>query len=111
MKNQELTDYRNQFNKVMVEADSFFKEFGQLDDKVYQDGAISKKNKELMGFAISVATRCNECILYHINGCINSGVSKEELVEAIKIGVIAGGSIAYPNVRFAFEMLKELDII
>lgn len=111
MKNQELTNYRNQLNKLMVETDSFFKEFGLLDDKVYQDGAISKKNKELMGLAISITTRCNECILYHINGCIEAKAAKGEIIEAIKIGIIAGGSITYPNARFAFEMLKELKIV
>lgn len=111
MQNQELTNQRNKFNRLMIETDSFFKEFGSLDDKVYQDGAISKKNKELMGLAISIATRCNECILYHINGCLDSKANKEEIVEAIKIGAIAGGSITYPNVRFAFEMLKELKVV
>ncbi len=111
MKNQELTNHRNELNKVMTETDSFFKEFGLLDDKVYKDGAISKKNKELMGLAISVTTRCNECILYHLNGCIEADAVKDEIIEAIKIGVIAGGSITYPNVRFAFEMLKELSAL
>jgi AhpD family alkylhydroperoxidase len=111
MKNQELTSHRNKLNKLMTATDSFFKEFGLLDDKVYHDGAISKKNKELMGLAISVVTRCNECILYHINGCLDLETSKEEIIEAIKIGVIAGGSITYPNARFAFEMLKELKVV
>ena len=111
MERRELTKYRNEYNKIMSETDSFFKEFGLLDDKAYQDGAISKKNKELMGLAISVTTRCNECILYHINGCIDSKAAKEEIIDAIKIGVIAGGSITYPNARFAFEMLKELKLI
>ncbi|MGO0916183.1 carboxymuconolactone decarboxylase family protein, partial [Clostridioides difficile] len=42
------------------------------------EGAISKKNKELMGLAISILSRCDECICYHIEGCINSGASKDE---------------------------------
>ena len=64
-----------------------------------------------MGLAISVVSRCNECILYHLTNCKNSGASKAEIVEAIKIGVIGGGSITYPNARFAFEMLEELQIL
>lgn len=43
-----------------------------------------------MGLAISVATRCNECICYHIEGCLNAEASRKEIVEAIKIGVIGG---------------------
>lgn len=111
MKNTDMTQYRHEFNKLMVENDSFFQEFGALDDKVYTDGAISKRHKELMGLAISVVSRCNECILYHISGCKDAGANRDEIIEAIKIGVIGGGSITYPNARFAFEMLNELGIL
>lgn len=111
MKSADMADYRQVHNKLMVESDAFFKEFGALDDKVYAGGAIDKKHKELMGLAISVVSRCNECILYHLTGCKNGGASKDEIIEAIKIGVIGGGSITYPNARFAFEMMKELGIL
>lgn len=60
---EQLKKQRQTYNKKLIEADSFFKEFSTLDEKAYAEGAISKKNKELMGLAISVATRCNECIL------------------------------------------------
>ena len=111
MKNTDMTNHRQEYNKFMTDTDSFFKEFGRLDDRVYAEGAIDKKHKELMGLAISVVSRCNECILYHINGCKNAGAGKEEMIEAIKIGVIGGGSITYPNARFAFEMMKELGVL
>lgn len=61
-----------------------------------------------MGLAISVTTRCNECILYHLDGSLKQGASRSELLEAIKIGVMAEGSISYPNARFAFEMMDEI---
>ena len=62
-----------------------------MDTAIYSDVAISKKNKELMGIAISVTTHCDECISYHIGGCIDKKATKEEVLEAIKIGVIVGG--------------------
>ena len=111
MKSTDLANYRQKYNKLMVESDIFFSEFGALDDKVYSAGAISKKHKELMGLAISVVSRCNECILYHISECKKAGANKAEIIEAIKIGVIGGGSITYPNARFAFEMLAELEML
>ncbi len=108
---EDMNERRKTLNAIMSDTDSFFKKFGGLDDEVYADGAISKKNKELMGLAISVVTRCDECILYHINGCVNAGASKDEIIEAIKIGVIGGGYITYPNARFAFSILLEQKII
>jgi len=107
MRLDEMREYRNGYNLKMKDSDPFFKEFGSLDDSVYSEGHISKKNKELMGLAISVTTRCDECILYHMDQCLNEKASKEEIIEAIKIGVMAGGSITFPNARFAFQVLEE----
>lgn len=105
---EEMKEYWKEYNLKLNEADDFFKEFGALDDKVYSDGIIDKKHKELMGLAISVVSRCNECICYHIEGCLKAGANDLEIIEAIKIGVIGGGSIIYPNARFAIKTLEEL---
>lgn len=59
---------RADLNEKMAESDGFFAELGALDDGVYAAGAIDKKHKELMGLAISIATRCDECVLYHLDG-------------------------------------------
>jgi len=107
----ELNRKRSNLNKLMKKHDNFFGTFGNLDDKVYAGGTIPKKYKELTGLSISVFSRCNECIAYHIQGCLQEKVSKEELIEAIKIGVIGGGSITYPSARYAFSLLMELKII
>lgn len=92
-------------NERMMEADAFFREFGALDDEVYSEGAIGRKHKELMGLAISIVTRCDECVLYHPDGCRREGAGQKEILEAIKIGVVAGGSITFPDARFAFAAL------
>lgn len=102
---------RRTLNKLMSDSDDFFKQFGGLDDMVYSDGAIPKKYKELTGLSISVLTRCQECILYHIQGCIAENASNQEIIEAIKIGVVGGGSITYPSARLAFKALKDLQVI
>ena len=102
---------RAQLNQLMADNDAFFQQFGQLDDDVYAAGAIPKKYKELTGLSISVLSRCEECILYHLQGAIKAGANKAELIEAIKMGVIGGGSITYPSARYAFKLLQELGII
>ena len=104
---EDLRARRGRLNERMGEADAFFREFGALDGEVYAEGAISRKHKELMGLGISVATRCEECVLYHLDGCREQGASREEIVEAIKVGVMAGGSITFPAARFAFAALEE----
>jgi AhpD family alkylhydroperoxidase len=80
---------RAPLNERMMEADAFFREFGALDDGVYAEGEIGSKHNELMGLAISVTTRRDECVLYHFDGCREHGASRKEIVEAIKAGVVA----------------------
>ena len=102
---------RNKLNEKMAENDIFFQQFGEFDDSVYADGAIPKKYKELTGLSISVLSRCEECILYHLKGCLQANANRQEIIEAIKIGVIGGGSITYPSARFAFNAMIDLKII
>ena len=111
MEIEKLNGERRKLNQLMSSNDDFFKVFGELDDMVYSDGAIPKKYKELTGLSISVLSRCEECILYHIQGCIKEDANKQEIIEAIKIGVIGGGSITYPSARFAFRALKTLNVV
>lgn len=102
---------RQELNEIMIKTDEFFQQFGGLDDAVYADGAIPKKYKELTGLSISVLSKCKECILYHLQGCLEQDCTKEEIVEAIKMGVIGGGSVTYPWARYAFEAMKELGVV
>ena len=109
---EEQQAQRKELNDLMESEDDFYIQFNRLlDEHTSTEGAISQKNKELIGLAISICTRCNECISYHIGGCKNSGATKAEMLEAIKIGVAAGGSITYPNVRFAFSALREIGLL
>lgn len=113
MKNETIVEfnrYRNTQNEVMCGSDDFFKFFGELDENVYAGGAIPKKYKELTGLTVSVLSRCDECIAYHLQNCLAEKCSKQELVEAIKIGIIGGGSITYPSARFAFKLMKKLHV-
>ncbi len=107
----EANEERKRLNGLMGANDDFFAKFGALDDDAYGDGAIPRKYKELTGLSISVFCKCNECILYHIQGCVAAGADKGEIIEAIKIGVIGAGSVTYPNARYAFQIMEQLKIL
>ncbi len=101
---------RESGNKKIMEQDFLpYKRFMALDTKTYEEGAISAKNKELMGLVGSMVLRCNDCILYHIDKSKKAGASKEEINEACNIALVIGGSIVIPHLRFALEALDELE--
>lgn len=45
---------------------------------------------------------------YHLETSMNAEATFDEIMEAIKIGVIGGGSITYPNARFALKIIEKL---
>ncbi len=101
--------YRTDMNdKILNSGFRDFNKFFALDNKAYLDGAIPVLYKELMGLVGSMVLRCNDCIFYHLDRCVQEGASREQLHEAMNIALIIGGSIVIPHLRYAFEMLDEL---
>jgi len=93
---------------VMHYADLTVKRFYGLDSQAYRDGALSRKTKELLGLVASLVLRCDDCVKYHIVQCEGQGASAAELVEALAVGLVVGGSITIPHLRRAVEAWDEL---
>ncbi len=106
----ETRRYRLDMNEKILS--SGFKEFARffaLDANAYQGGALSAKHKELMGLVASMVLRCNDCIFYHLDRCTAEGATRQEIVEAMHIALVVGGSIVIPHLRYAFDVLDELE--
>jgi AhpD family alkylhydroperoxidase len=93
---------------VMKYAGLNLKRFYNLDARVYEEGALPAKTKELLGLTASLVLRCDDCVRYHLGTCREAGVTDAELEEALAIGVIVGGSITIPHLRRAFRAWEEL---
>ncbi len=85
------------------------KRFSALDHQAYEPGALSTKTKELLGLVASMVLRCDDCIIYHLVRCGEEGWTREELIDALNVALIVGGSIAIPHVRRAFARMREIE--
>ncbi|MDT2380921.1 carboxymuconolactone decarboxylase family protein [Enterococcus avium] len=99
---------RKVYNKRLGEEDDFFKKFSALDNETYQANVLDKRQKELIGLTISIMSRCKECILYHLEECQKADVTRDEVMEVVKMTVIGGGSVLYPFARKVLKLLDEL---
>ncbi|MBX6340825.1 MAG: carboxymuconolactone decarboxylase family protein [Thermomicrobiaceae bacterium] len=98
--------YRERMNARIFEIDHLgIKRFFSLDSAAYRDGALDGKTKELLGLVASTVLRCNDCIDYHIDQCIQAGWTDEELYDALNVALIVGGSIVIPHLRHAVESI------
>jgi AhpD family alkylhydroperoxidase len=105
---EEFRKYREKMNhKILDQGNLRIKRFFNLDSQAYEDGALPKKTKELLGLVSSMVLRCDDCITYHIIQCADVGVTDAEFFEAFNIGLVVGGSIVIPHLRRAVETLEE----
>lgn len=82
--------------------------FFRLDSAAYEDGPLPGRTKELLGLVASLVLRCDDCVTYHLDQCAAAGWSDEEIVDALNVGLIVGGSIVIPHLRRAIDTLDAL---
>ena len=58
----------------------------------WADGEIPAKYKQLAGVTVSVVIRCEPCLAHHINMAVRAKARRGEIVEAMRLGLVAGGS-------------------
>lgn len=101
-------DRQRQNDRILGAGHLGIKRFFALDSAAYRDGALPGRSKELLGLTASMVLRCNECIDYHLDRCVAEGWSDDEILDALNVALIVGGSIVIPHLRHAMDMLDAL---
>jgi AhpD family alkylhydroperoxidase len=106
---KEFNDYRLRMNEVILSKNNLvMKRLWNLDTNAYDNGALDKKTKEMLGLVASMVLRCDDCIKYHIGKCHELGISTEQLYEIFAVANIVGGTIVVPHTRRAAEYWEAL---
>lgn len=107
---EEFREHREIMNQKIFDLDHLgIKRFFNLDTNTYRDAALDGKVKELLGLVASTVLRCNDCIDYHLEQCADAGWNKNEIVDALNVSLVVGGSIVIPHLRHAVETLEILE--
>ena len=71
--------------------------FQTFSKKVFANGALSTKTKQLIAIAVAHVTQCPYCIRGHTKAAMREGATREELMEAIWVAaeMRAGGAYAH----------------
>jgi AhpD family alkylhydroperoxidase len=101
-----------QIIKLRKSAHSFYSKnsrvynsFLDMEKTTYTDGALRKKDKELIATGISVAINCESCMEWHIKQALDMGASENEIVEAIEVGIEMSGGPGTVAARCAMNVL------
>jgi AhpD family alkylhydroperoxidase len=87
---------------------ALMKGFAEVSRAATTSGAFSAAQKELIAVSIAVATRCEDCILYHVDAARRHGADEAALVEALEVAVEMGGGPAVMYAGKALEAFRAL---
>ncbi len=112
-----MTDRLEDFQKIREDLNEEIlacghlgiKRFFALDHQAYELGALGTKTKELLGLVASGVLRCDDCITYHLVRSAEEGWNRNEVIDALNVVLIVGGSITIPHVRRAFARMREIE--
>ncbi|MCH6574995.1 MAG: carboxymuconolactone decarboxylase family protein [Bacteroidetes bacterium] len=95
------------FSDASGEIDPKFKEFTK---KVFAEGALTKNFKRgLVGLACAHMTRCPYCIRGCVKDAKAAGYSREQVAEAINVGMVMSAGACYAHSSVAMETLTKVN--
>jgi len=112
MKNQDkekieqIVQTRKKAHSFYSKKSKVYQSFLAMEQNTYKDGKLSKIQKEMIAIGISVVINCESCMEWHIKQALDSGVSENEILEAIEVGIEMAGGPATASARFAMNVLE-----
>ena len=105
--------------KTMDEFDRLMKDIAKTIPEQYRafisekqaiakSGKINEKTKWLLLLVSSVTQKCPICIPRAVKNCIESGWTKEEMLEACMVAVLIGGSSVMTYVTLVNKAIEDL---
>jgi AhpD family alkylhydroperoxidase len=86
---------------------AFMTVFSDQYKKAFADGAVPARYKDLGAAVLSVAVKCEDCLKFHTAMAIKHGASRAEIVEFMRIALIAGGSAGIPTMGVAYKVMDD----
>jgi len=101
--------FRNEMNEEILGGGHLgIKRLFALDHQAYEPGALGTKTKELLGLVDSAVLPCDDRITCHVVRCAEEGWKRDEVIDALNVALIVGGSIVIPHARRAFARMREI---
>lgn len=86
-------DDLKKFGNIAEGSPELAKKFFDWYGAVFQDGALTEREKSLIALAVAHAVQCSYCIDAYTQACLEKGSDLEEMTEAIHVSAaIRGGA-------------------
>jgi len=99
-------DLAQKRRELAPEIYAAFRAFGQ---RVFADGALPSKTKELIAVAVAHVTQCPYCIRGHTERALIKGATEQELMEAIWVASEMRAGAAYAHSILAIDVMHRAE--
>ena len=100
-------DVKKQFKRMRELAPEAYRAFLEFDAKVFADGALPGKTKELIALGIAHITQCPWCIDAHTGRATKAGATDKELGEVIFVSMAMAAGAAWAHGGLTLQCLAE----
>jgi AhpD family alkylhydroperoxidase len=91
--------------KLMELKKDLFTSLTSFDQKVFEEGSLPVKTKELIAIGAAHITRCPYCISGHVKRAKKAGATDEEIAEAVFVGIAMSAGAATAHSCVAMEAI------
>ncbi len=102
---QSIQDRKTTFTEFSDNV-STFRLMLELEKETFKSAALNNKTKELMALSISIVTKCEPCMEWHLQQALKAGARDQEIYETIDVAIEMGGGQAVAYARFVIKALK-----
>ena len=86
-------------------GEKFFDYYGA----VFQNGALTEREKSLIALAVAHAVQCPYCIDAYTDSCLKKGADEEQMMEAVHVAAaIKGGAALVHGVQMMNQVKEKL---
>jgi len=89
-------------------APAIHEAFTSFSERVFAEGALPVKTKQLIAVAAAHITQCPYCIRGHTKAALRHGASSEEIMEAIWVAAEMRAGAAYAHSTLALDTIDEV---
>lgn len=113
---QEILDYfRSRFKEIPAWIEIMGEKFPtalqhyySMRNRALDTGRLTRKIKELVLVGINAAGLYHEGMRGHMNGAMQAGASKEEILEALFVSILGGGIVSWID---GISVMKEVGMV
>jgi len=90
-------------------APEIYSAFRAFGERVFADGALPLKTKQLIAVAVAHVTQCPYCIRGHTGLALQKGATDQEIMEAIWVAAEMRAGAAYAHSVLAIDTMHQAE--